>query len=147
MARFRCGLIFPGYRVERWYWEGGVAMRKSAVAAFGIFGNGLESAVLALWCTAFLALAPTIQTVEDSFAADDRLQRLELGTRSVLGHHMVDTVFIGRSRDVLPMAIVALHAVKSAVATFGIFGNGRESEVLAHWRTAVLPRGRVLRGR
>ena len=147
MVRFRYGLIFPGYRVERWYWKGGVAMRKSAAAAFGIFGNGLESAVLAHWCTAFLALVPAIQTVEDSFAADDRLQRLELGTRSVLGHHMVGTNFIGRSRDVLPMAIVALHAVKSAVATFGIFGNGRESEVLAHWCTAVLARGRVLRGR
>ena len=67
--------------------------------------------------------------------------------RSVLCHHMVGTVFIGRSRDVLPMAIVALHAVKSAVATFGIFGNWRESEVLTHWYTAVLARGRVLRGR
>ena len=71
MACFRCGLIFPGYRVERWYWEGGVAMRKSAVAAFGIFGNGLESEVLAQWCMATLTLAPAMQTVEDSFAAGD----------------------------------------------------------------------------
>ena len=46
---FCCGFIFPGHRVENWYYNGVVALRKSAVAAFGIFGNGLESEVLANW--------------------------------------------------------------------------------------------------
>ena len=44
---------------------------KSAVAAFGIFENGLESEVLAQWCMATLTLAPAMQTVADSFAAGD----------------------------------------------------------------------------
>ena len=57
--------------MENWYWNGVVALRKSAVAAFGIFGNGLESEVLAQWCMATLTLAPAMQTVEDSFAACD----------------------------------------------------------------------------
>ena len=70
--RFRYGLIFPGYRVERWYWEDVAALRKSAVAAIGIFGNGLESAVKPTGTR-----PSAIQTVEDSFAADDQLQQLE----------------------------------------------------------------------
>ena len=44
---------------------------KSAVVAFGIFENGLESEVLAQWCMATLTLAPTMQIVEDFFAAGD----------------------------------------------------------------------------
>lgn len=44
---------------------------KSAVVAFGIFENGLESEVLAQWCMATLTLAPTMQIVEDCFAAGD----------------------------------------------------------------------------
>ena len=84
MVRFRYGLIFPGYRVERWYWEGVVALRKIAVAALGIFGNGLESEVLAHWCMAVLALALAIQTVGDPFAAGGQLQRLELGGGQLL---------------------------------------------------------------
>ena len=71
MVHFCCGFIFSGHHVECWYWNGVVALRKSAVAAFGIFGNGLESEVLAQWCVATLTLAPAMQTVEVSLAAGD----------------------------------------------------------------------------
>ena len=48
-VKFRYGLFFVGYRTERWYWEGVVALRKVILVCLGAFGglNGVD--FLAHW--------------------------------------------------------------------------------------------------
>ena len=48
IVMFRYGLIFNGYRKERYYWETVMAVRKASIVALGVFGSltGVEGRLI-----------------------------------------------------------------------------------------------------
>jgi len=78
IVKFRYGLFFAGFREDRWYWEGVVALRKVAVVALGVFGPQLGVNFLAHWALLALGVASGLQLVGDPYESGIRERKLQV---------------------------------------------------------------------
>ena len=117
VPKFRYGLFFLEYRKERWYWEIVVVLRKAAVVALGVFGDGGTSAESqAHSALLLLALCGALQAVAGPFPSTSRhrvLSVLEMSSLGVLWLTMWSGLLYFRERAqevLLSVFVVGLNA-------------------------------------